>query len=298
MAISAQDVKSLRDRTGAGMADCKKALEDAGGDINGAIEILRKKGAATAAKRADKAANEGVVATAVSDDHKRGAIVEINCETDFVARNEEFSTFARKLAKAILEGNPTNNEELNALKIGDITVETALHELLGKFSERIEVRRFALIATDDGYVTEYVHHGDKLGVLIELSAAGDTERTNGLARDVAMQVAAMNPSYVNRTEIPQSIIEKEREIYTEQTAAEGKKPEIAEKIVANRVEKFFGDVCLVEQSFVKDSAKTIKDILAEFGKAEGTEVDVRRFIRFNLGESLAESTQEAETATH
>jgi elongation factor Ts len=295
MAISAQDVKSLRDRTGAGMADCKKALEEAQGDMTVAIEILRKKGAATAAKRADKTANEGVVSTAVSSDHKRGAIVEVNCETDFVARNEEFSGFTKRLAQAVLEGNPSNNDELNRLSLGDITVETALHELLGKFSERIEVRRFGTISTTDGYVAEYVHHGDKLGVLIELSAAGDTERTNMLARDIAMQVAAMNPSYVNRTEVPENVVAKEREIYTEQTAQEGKKPEIAEKIVANRVEKYFGDVCLVEQSFVKDSAKSIKDILAEFGKTEGKEVDVRRFLRFNLGETVP-ATQETETA--
>jgi elongation factor Ts len=295
MAISAQDVKSLRDRTGAGMADCKKALEEAQGDMNVAIEILRKKGAATAAKRADKTANEGVVATAVTPDHKRGAMVEVNCETDFVARNEEFSTFARTLAQAVLAANPQNGEELNRIQLGDITVENALHDMLGKFSERIEVRRFGTLSTTDGYVAEYVHHGDKLGVLIELSAAGDEGRTNALARDIAMQVAAMNPSYVNRTEVPENIVAKEREIYTEQTAQEGKKPEIAEKIVANRVEKYFGDVCLVEQSFVKDSAKTIRDILGEFGKAEGKEVDVRRFLRFNLGESVP-ATQEAETA--
>jgi elongation factor Ts len=296
MAISAQDVKSLRDRTGAGMADCKKALEEAQGDMNVAIEVLRKKGAATAAKRADKTANEGVVATAVSPDHKRGAIVEVNCETDFVARNEEFSGFTRRLAQAILEGNPSNATELNALKVGDITVETALHELLGKFSERIEVRRFGTLSSADGYVADYVHHGDKLGVLIELSAAGSGDETNALARDIAMQVAAMNPSYVNRTEVPESVVAKEREIFTEQTAQEGKKPEIAEKIVANRIEKFFGDTCLVEQSFVKDSAKTIKDILTEFGKAAGKDDDVRRFLRFNLGETVPTSTQEAATA--
>ncbi|MBC8144837.1 MAG: elongation factor Ts [bacterium] len=295
MAISAQDVKSLRDRTGAGMADCKKALEEANGDMNAAIDVLRKKGAASAAKRADRAANEGVVATAVTPDHKRGAIVEVNCETDFVARNEEFGAFAHKLAKAVLDGNPTSPEALNALSLGDVTVENALHDLLAKFSERIEVRRFGTLVTDDGYVSEYVHHGGKLAVLIELSAAGATETTNGLARDIAMQVAAMNPGYVNRTEIPENIVAKEREIFADQTAAEGKKPEIAEKIIANRVEKFFGDVCLVEQSFVKDSAKTIKDILSEFGKTEGKAVDVRRFVRFNLGESVAVG-QEAETA--
>ena len=267
------------------MADCKKALEEANGDMNGAIEILRKKGAATAAKRADRSANEGVVATAVNGDHTVGAIVEVNCETDFVARNEEFRKFAHGLAEAVLENRPGSAEELHAMTMDGQTVENHMHDLLGKFSERIEIRRYAIMLSEGGYVARYVHHGDKLGVLVELSGSGDGELTQSLARDVAMQVAAMNPSYVHRGEVPEEVLAKEREIYREQMINEGKKPEIAEKIVGGKLEKYYADACLIEQSFVKDSSKSIRDIMGDFSKQAGKEITVNRFIRFNLGES-------------
>lgn len=291
MAISAQDVKSLRDRTGAGMADCKKALEEANGEMEGAIEILRKKGAATAAKRADKAANEGVVATAVSDDHRRAAMVEVNCETDFVARNEEFSTFTRDLARHILANEPSSLEALLASEMGGKKVNDWLNELLAKFSERIEIRRFEVVKTDTGFVADYVHNGDKLAVLVELSGSGDTERTSSLGRDLAMQVAAMNPSYVRREEIPQSVLEKEREIYMEQVLNEGKKPEFAEKIIAGRIEKYYDDACLLEQNFVKDSTREVSEVLADFSKEAGNDITVLRFTRFNLGEGVTAQTE-------
>ncbi len=292
MAISALDVKSLRDKTGAGMADCKKALEEANGDMEGAIEILRKKGAATAAKRADKAANEGVIATAISGDHKRAAMVEVNCETDFVARNEEFSGFTRKLASYVLDTQPGSMEELLAGEIEGKTVQTWMNELLGKFSERIEIKRFSVVATEGGFVADYVHNGDKLGVLIEMSGQGDTDATGTLARDLAMQVAAMNPAFVRREDVPQSVIDKEREIYLEQVVNEGKKAEFAEKIVTGRLEKYYADWCLVEQAFVKDATKMIRDVLADFSKAAGTDVTVTRFLRFNLGEVAAPAAAE------
>jgi elongation factor Ts len=295
MAISAQDVKSLRDRTGAGMADCKKALEEASGDMEGAIEILRKKGAATAAKRADKAANEGVVATAISDDRHRAAIVEVNCETDFVARNEEFSTFTRNLAKYVLDNEPADMESLLAGEMEGKSVQTWLNELLGKFSERIEIKRYELVKTEGGFVADYVHNGDKLGVLIELSGSGDAEATSAIARDIAMQVAAMNPAYVNREAVPESVLEKEREIYREQTINEGKKPEFADKIIAGRLEKYFTDACLLEQTFVKDSSKLIRDVLADFSKNAGNDVTVVRFTRFNLGETAPVQSEAAES---
>jgi elongation factor Ts len=287
MAISAQDVKSLRDRTGAGMADCKKALEEAGGDMDVAVEVLRKKGAATAAKRADKAANEGVVSTAISDDRTRAAIVEVNCETDFVARNEEFASFTRKLAKYVLDNEPADMDALLGGEIEGKPVQTWLNELLGKFSERIEIKRYGLVKTDGGFVADYVHNGDKLAVLVELTSSGDPDKTGAIARDIAMQVAAMNPSYVMREEIPQTVLDKEREIYLEQVVNEGKKPEFADKIIAGRLEKFFSDSCLLEQTFVKDSSKLIRDVLADFSKDAGSDVTVRRFVRFNLGENVS-----------
>jgi elongation factor Ts len=276
------------------MADCKKALEEAGGDMEAAIDVLRKKGAATAAKRADRSANEGVVATAISKDHSRGAIVEVNCETDFVARNEEFSSVAHKLAEQILEHQPADMDALMALEIDGKTVEQALHDLLGKFSERIEIKRFDVLRSDSGYVAAYVHHGDKLAVLIELSQAGDPEPTDAIARDVAMQVAAMNPSFVHRKDVPEAVLAKEREILTEQTINEGKKPEIAEKIVAGRIEKYFGDSCLLEQSFVKDSSKTVHDVMVDFGNEQNKEVTVLSFIRYNIGEATPETAAQAD----
>ncbi|HVZ39220.1 MAG TPA: translation elongation factor Ts [Candidatus Kapabacteria bacterium] len=284
MAISALDVKSLRDRTGAGMADCKKALDESNGDMEVAIEILRKKGAATAAKRADKAANEGVVATAISDDHHRAAIVEVNCETDFVARNEEFSTFTRKLAQYVLETRPASTDDLLAGEIDGKTVQTWLNELLGKFSERIEIKRFSVLATD-GFVSDYVHNGDKLGVLIEMSGTGDASKTGTLPRDLAMQVAAMNPAYVRREDVPEDVLAKEKEIYMEQVINEGKKPEFAEKIITGRLEKFFADACLLEQTFVKDSTKQIREVLADVSKEIGGDLTVISFLRYNLGEA-------------
>lgn len=285
MAISAQDVKSLRDRTGAGMGDCKKALEEAGGDMDTAIEILRKKGAATLAKRADKDANEGVVATAISDDLTRAAIVEVNCETDFVARNEEFSGFVHRLAQHVLEAEPTSMEALLASSIDGSTVQTLLNDLLAKFNERIEIRRFDVVKAEGGFVADYVHNGDKLAVLVEFSGtANGHEGAVALGRDVAMQIAAMNPSYVHRGEVSTAALDKEREIYAEQMRNEGKKEEMIGKIVEGRMEKFYADVCLLEQSFVKDSAKAVNDILADFGKQAGADVSVVRFLRYNLGQ--------------
>jgi elongation factor Ts len=266
------------------MADCKKALEEANGDMDGAIEVLRKKGAATAAKRADKAANEGVIATAISEDRSRAAMVEVNCETDFVARNEEFSSFTRKLAEYVLNNDPDSMDELMAGEIEGKSVQTWLSELLGKFSERIEIKRFDVVKTDGGFVADYVHNGDKLGVLVEFSGSGDADKVASVARDIAMQVAAMNPSYVNRDEVTEETLEKEKEIYRQLAINEGKKPEFADKIIAGRLEKYFADSCLVEQTFVKDSSKMIRDILADFSKDLGSDVNVVRFIRFNLGE--------------
>jgi elongation factor Ts len=159
-----------------------------------------------------------------------------------------------------------------------------MNELLGKFSERIEIKRFDVLKSEDGFIADYVHNGDKLGVLVELSAAGEPEPTGVMARDIAMQIAAMNPSYVRREETPENVIAKEKEIYSEQAAQEGKPAEIAAKIAAGRLEKFFGDACLIEQSFVKDSSKVIKDVLADFSKGAGKDVTVVRFMRYNLGE--------------
>lgn len=285
MAITLDDIKTLRARTGAGMADCKKALEDADGNMDEAIDILRKKGAATAAKRADKAADEGVIATAVSDDHTAAAVVEVNCETDFVARNEEFSTFAQKVADYILTENPGSEASLMAAEIDGTSVEKHLNDLLAKFSEKIEIRRFERIASEDGFVADYVHGGARLAVLVELEGVADTSTAEDVARDVAMQVAAMNPAHVRRDEVTRETLEKEREIYRDQLASENKPAEILEKIISGRLEKYYEQNVLLEQSFVKDSSKSVSEVL---GEEAGKDATVRRFVRFNLGEEVDE----------
>lgn len=280
MAISALQVKELREMTGAGMADCKKALEEASGDMNEAIEVLRKRGAASAAKRADRSTNEGLVMAKTQDDGKVASMVEINCETDFVARNDEYVDFVTTVADVVLKNNPSSQEELLAVNIGDKTVGDYMNEILAKFSERVVINRYERITTE-GYVMAYLHPGNKLGVLVEFSAAPVSDEVRGMMRDIAMQVAAMNPSFVGREQVDQVTLDKEKEIYVEQAVQEGKKQDIAERIASGRLEKYYQDNCLVEQTFVKDSGKTVTDVLKEIGP----DVKVLRFLRFHLGDS-------------
>lgn len=271
-------VKQLREKTGAGMGDCKKALEESGGDIHAAIEYLRKKGAASAAKRSDRIAKEGIVYATVTPDGKRAAIVEVNCETDFVARNVEFGAFARAIADAIIASATCDGDLLWNYTLGDKTLGNMRDEMLAKFNERIELRRTEYLQTS-GTLTAYNHAGNRLAVVLEVNAQLSPD--NQTLRDIAMQVAAMNPFYIRREDVPPETIAKELEISREQALREGKKPEIAERIAANRLEKFFQEQCLLEQTFVKDAGKTVADVLA----ALGGDITVVRFRRYALGES-------------
>lgn len=282
--ISAADVKALRDKTGAGMADCKKALEEANGDMDLAIDVLRKRGAATAAKRSDKAADEGIVVTRKSDDGKTAAMVEVNCETDFVARNAEFTVFADAIADAVLANDPKSEEDLWAVPYEDRTLAEFRDEILAKFSERIGVNRFERV-TSTGHITEYIHAGSRLGVLVELDGAVPSEESMPLVRDIAMQVAAMQPSFVSREEVDNKTLEKEREIYKQQAIEEGKKEDIADRIAEGKLSKFYEENVLIEQTFVKDPKRKVSDIVAEISKMSGGDVKVVRFHRYNLGES-------------
>jgi elongation factor Ts len=277
--VTASLVKELRDKTGAGMADCKRALDESNGDMNAAIEWLRKRGAASAAKRADRESNEGVVVTRTSADGKTAAIVEVNCETDFVARNEEFVNFANIIADAVLANNVTSDEDIWNISIGDKTIGNLRDEILAKFSERIELRRFERISTN-GTIADYIHAGNRLAVLVEFNADVTADASKPLVRDVAMQVAAMQPAYVNRDQVDDAAIKKEIEIYKQQAIAEGKKEEIAERVATGRLEKFYGEMCLIEQAFVKDPKKTVSDVLKELG----SNVTVLSFRRYALGE--------------
>lgn len=283
--ITPQIVKELREKTGAGMGDCKKALEEAAGDMQGAIEILRKKGAAGAAKRADRAAKEGIVIAKTTPDAKHAIVVEINCETDFVARNAEFEKYAATVADAIFTGDYANVEELMNVKVGDDTVQGIHNEILAKFSENIGIRRFATIKTE-GFIEAYNHLGNKLGVLIEVNSPNVNEKARLMIRDVAMQIAAMNPLYIDRAAVPADKIAKEIEIYKEIAEQEGKKPEIAERVAQGRLEKFYAESCLCEQAFVKDGNKTVNDVMKEVSDECGAEVKIVNMRRFFLGEEL------------
>lgn len=283
--ITPQMVKDLREKTGAGMADCKTALVDSDGDMQAAIEILRKKGAASAAKRADRASNEGIVAVRTSADGKTASMVEVNCETDFVARNEQFEAYVSNVADALLANNPANIDEFMALSWEGDTIQGLHNGILAKFSEKIGIRRFEKIHSN-GFISGYVHTGSKLGVLIEVSVADLSDKSKALVRDIAMQIAAMNPQFIDRSVVTQEHLDKEVEIYKELAINEGKKPEIAERIAQGRLEKFFQESCLIEQVFVKDSSKTVKDVLKEISTDMNAEVKVNKFVRFNLGEAV------------
>ena len=275
MAIKAQDVKELREATGVGMMDCKKALVEADGDFDKAIEILRTKGQKVAAKRADREATEGAIVTATADDGRVGVIAEVNCETDFVARNSDFTDFAQKVADALLAARPAGVGEAQSVEIDGRPLADALTDMTGKIGEKVDVRRFEIVeAADGGTVVDYIHPGAKLGVLVEMTGSGDLEEAG---RDVAMQAAAMNPVAATRDDVPQDLQDKEREIGREQARAEGKPDQILDKIAEGKLTRYFKDNVLVEQPFVKDSSMTVQQMLDK-GNAGLT-----RFVRFALG---------------
>jgi elongation factor Ts len=283
--ITPQMVKTLREKTGAGMADCKKALVDANGDMNEAIEILRKKGAASAAKRADRVASEGIIATRLSEDRKLAAIVEVNCETDFVARNAEFESYVNKVADALL-GNEINNvDELMKIQVNGDTIEGIHNEILAKFGEKIDIRRFERIKTE-GSIATYNHAGNKLAVVIEVSAPNLNDTAFALLRDIAMQIAAMNPQFIDRNDVDQATLAKEKEIYVQQAIDSGKPADIADRIATGKLEKFYQEQCLVEQAFVKDANITVGDVVKEISNIVGSEVKILSFRRYLLGENL------------
>ena len=279
MPITSEQVKLLRDKTGAGMMDCKKALGETSGDMDKAIEYLRKKGAATAQKRADKVAKEGIIVTKVSADNKLGIILEINCETDFVARGDDFVNFANLTADVVMKNQPASVEQLLDMSAADNKkISTHLNDMMARIGEKLDVRRFIVLKTNDGLISAYTHLGNKIGVLVELSLNSDIYKQIG--RDFAMQVAAMNPQYVSRDQVSIDVIQNELEIYRTQAKNEGKPEQVVEKIANGKLEKFYQEVCLTEQIFIKDSGKTVKDILNE----AGNNLTLKKFERFHLGE--------------
>ena len=276
MKITAADVKKLREITGVGMMDCKKALQEANGDLEAAVDILRKKGQKVAEKRAAREANEGLVAAALSSDGKKGALLELNCETDFVARNEDFGRLADALVRVALDQALASTDTLLRVEFAaGQTVEDALTEATGKIGEKIAVRRVAFLESADGRIVSYIHPGSRLGVLVEMYGNGQVENAG---TDVAMQVAAMNPIATTKDEVPESVQEKELEIARESARNEGKPDHIIDRIAQGKLERYFKDHVLVEQPFVKDSSMSVKAML------QRAEAGVRQFVRFALGE--------------
>lgn len=272
MAISAKDVKELRERTGAGMMDCKKALTANDGDMQKAIDWLREKGIAKAAKKSGRVAAEGAVAAYVTADRKTGVLLEVNCETDFTANNENFRALEQKVIEYIAAKKPADLDTLNDGVIDGKKISDLVTEATATIGEKISIRRFVCYTTE-GKLTTYIHMGGKIGVLVDMTGGSDE-----LGKDVAMQIAAANPSAVDRAGVDASELEHEKEILRKQALEEGKPEKIVEKMVAGRINKFYKEVCLVEQIFVKDNEKTVKDIL-------GGE-KVLRFTRYQLGEGI------------
>jgi len=271
MNITADTVKKLREQTGAGMMECKKALTESNGDFDKAVDLLRQKGLAAAAKKAGRIAAEGVIAIHVEG--ATGTLVEVNSETDFVAKNNEFRKFADDLAKLISAQNPADIQALSALAFGDSTVEAKRQELIQKIGENLSVRRFVRFDTD-GKISSYLH-GTRIGVIVDYSGGDDQ-----LGKDLAMQVAASNPLYLSRETVPAENLQRERAIYEAQVKESGKPANVVGKIVEGKLEKFFGETCLIEQIFIKDpdGKKKVKDILKG--------AVVRRFARFQVGEGI------------
>jgi elongation factor Ts len=288
--ISATLVKELREKTGAGMMDCKKALAESGGDLEKAIEYLRKKGSAIAAKRADRETKEGLVYTLTSPDKKQVVIVEVNCETDFVARNQDFTGFTKAVAELIAKKNPADVTELLATSFDGVYENKSVAEvtemLIAKIGEKIAVKRFAVLKAESGITVDYVHPGSKLAAVVHLASdtANHAEELLQLGKDIAMQVAASSPLVVERSQVAKDKIEKEIEIYKQQATNDGKPAGVIERIATGKLEKFYQDVVLLEQAFIKDNGKTVTDILKEASEKSKSKITVTHFERFQLGE--------------
>lgn len=287
MAISASMVKELRESTGAGMMDCKKALTQANGDLEKAVEILREKGLAAAAKKAGRIAAEGAVVAFVNEDSKVASLVEVNCETDFVAANDEFLGFANKVAEIAANSNATTVEELSAEKCdGESTIDEVRTALVAKLGENMTVRRFVRFSVENGAIQSYIHAAGKIGVLVQLGCENNSPVLLEVAKDVAMHIAAVNPLFLDSSAVDAETLEKEREIYRVQAQNEGKPANIVEKMVEGRVKKYLKEVCLVEQVFVKNPDFTITKYLEEKSKEVGATITIEKFARFERGEGI------------
>lgn len=286
--ITASLVKELREMTGAGMMECKKALVEVEGDIESAVDTLRAAGLAAVAKKAGRATNEGTVVAVISDDGHAGAMVEVNCETDFVGINDVFKEYAERIARAALANKPADMDALLASDSEGETVQEVLTDAIHTLGENINLNRFAYVEVASGAVSSYIHAGGKIGVLVEFEL-GNKETAGkddfkAFARDIAMQVAAAAPVSTSREDVDAEIIERELNIYKTQAAESGKPEEIQEKMAKGKIEKFYKENCLVEQAFVKDPDKSVSQYTEEVAKSIGDSIEIKGFTRFMLGQ--------------
>ena len=300
MAVTASMVKELREMTGAGMMDCKKALSATDGDFDKAIEFLREKGLATAEKKAGRIAAEGLVATTIKDGDKVAAIVEVNAETDFVAKNEVFRTFVKEVVEQAADTDAVDIDAFKAEKWAldtSMTVDEKLAAMIAKIGENMNIRRFEKIVSEDGIVVSYIHAAGKIGVLVEAKTENNDERVKEALKNVAMQVAALNPKYVSTDDVPEEYKEHEKEILIAQAKNDPKnanKPEnIIEKMITGRLAKELKEICLLEQEYVKaENKETVAKYLEMVSKEVGTPVELKRFVRFETGEGLEKKNED------
>ena len=302
MSFSAQDVAKLREKTGAGMMECKKDLTETNGNIDKAAEILRQKGIIAAAKKAEKSSEEGIVTALVSPDKKSAVMLEINTQTDFVARNDSFLELTKTIANKALENKPKNIDELLKLKVGNETIADLISLSISRIGENIKVRRLEILElkNKNGVIGIYVHPvGNKIGVLVKLEISDNkalSEDLTGIAKDLAIHIAASQPQpeFIDKTEIPKDVIEKEKTIELGKEDLAKKPPDIKEKIVMGRLDKILAQRCLLEQPFIKDQSLTITKYLSEKSKSIGAEIKIAKFVRYNVGEHLEHLGTEGE----
>lgn len=286
MAVTAALVKELRERTGAGMMDCKKALVETDGDIEKAIDYLREKGIMKAQKKAGRIAAEGLVRVAFGEGNKTASIVEVNSETDFVAKNEEFIEFVEDLAKEVLAKGNMPMEQFMAEPFGEETVQETLTAKVAKIGENLSIRRFAKVEEDGVVYVGYTHGGGRIGVIVGIKTDAAADEIAAVGKDVAMQVASMNPKFVNEDGVDPEYLENEKKILTEQVLNEGKKPEMVERIVAGKIKKELKEVCLLDQPFVKDGDVSVQQYVANAAKEIGKDMEVVSMIRYEVGEGI------------
>lgn len=287
MAIKAAQVKELREITGAGMMDCKKALEETNGDIDKAIEVLREKGLSKVKKKEGRIAAEGLAKFAIADDGSRASVIEVNSETDFVAKNEEFIGFVDGLAKLALDNDAADMDAFMALDFNeDGTVNEALTQKVAKIGEKLSIRRFKKMQEPGTVYVGYLHNMGQIAVVVGLRTEASVDEVAVVGKDVAMQVASMKPEFLDESAVDQAYLEHEREILTQEVLNEGKKPEIVDKIVDGKIKKELKEICLVDQKFVKDSDMSVEEYVAGVAKELGKDISVASYVRYEVGEGL------------